>query len=240
VADPLEQFQIEPLLPISVGGLNLSFTNSSLWMAIAVGCAYLLVMAATRQGAMVPGRLQAAVEMLYEFVAGILRDAAGNEGMRFFPMVFTIFIFILLGNTLGMIPGAFTFTSHIIVTFSMAIFVVCAVTVIGILRHGWHFFSLFAPGGCPIYVMPLLIPIEILSYAMRPVSLSLRLAINMTAGHIMLATFAGFIIALGIFGILPLALTVALMGLELAIAFLQAYVFTVLSCIYLQDTIHLH
>jgi F-type H+-transporting ATPase subunit a len=153
-------------------------------------------------------------------------------------------MFILFGNVLGMVPGSFTYTSHIIVTFSMAIFVVTSVTIIGIVRHGWHFFSFFAPSGCPIYVMPLLVPIEILSYLIRPISLSVRLFVNMMAGHIMLKTFAGFIVALSGFylvpAVAPLALTVALSGLELAIAFLQAYVFTVLSCIYLQEAIHLH
>jgi F-type H+-transporting ATPase subunit a len=207
---------------------------------VAVALIYGLVMLGARHASMVPGRLQALIELSYEFIADMVGSTVGKDGRQYFPFFFTLFMFVLFGNALGMIPGGFTFTSHIIVTFSMAIFVIMAVTVIGIVRHGWHFFSLFAPGGCPIYVMPLLIPIEILSYAMRPISLSLRLAINMTAGHIMLVTFAGFIVALGVFGVLPLALTVALMGLELAIAFLQAYVFTVLSCIYLQDTVHLH
>jgi F-type H+-transporting ATPase subunit a len=237
---PLAQFRIHHILPITVGGVDLSFTNSSLWMAIAVLLVYGLVMLGARHGSMVPGRLQSLIELSYEFIADMVGSTIGKEGRRYFPFFFTLFMFVLFGNTLGLIPGGFTYTSHIVVTFSMAIFVICAVTVIGILRHGWHFFSLFAPGGCPIFVMPLLIPIELLSYAMRPISLSLRLAINMTAGHIMLATFSGFIIALGIFGLLPFALTVALYGLELAIAFLQAYVFTVLSCIYLQDTINLH
>jgi F-type H+-transporting ATPase subunit a len=237
---PLEQFEIHPILPINIGGLDLSFTNSALWMVIAAGLVYVLVMYGARHRSMVPGRLQSLVELSYEFIADMVGSTVGKEGVKYFPFFFTLFMFILFGNALGVIPGSFTFTSHIIVTFSTAIFVVTAVTLIGIIRHGWHFFSLFAPGGCPIYVMPLLVPIEILSYAMRPISLSLRLAINMTAGHIMLKTFAGFIIALGIFGFAPLALTIGLTGLELAIAFLQAYVFTVLSCIYLQDTMHLH
>jgi F-type H+-transporting ATPase subunit a len=237
---PLEQFEIHPILPISVGGIDLSFTNSALWMAIAVLLAYALVMLGARHASMVPGRLQSLVEMSYEFIGDMVGSTVGKDGRRYFPFFFTLFMFILFGNALGIVPGSFTYTSHIIVTFSTAIFVVVAVTIIGIVRHGWHFFSLFAPRGCPIYVMPLLVPIEILSYAMRPISLSLRLAINMTAGHIMLKTFAGFIVALGILGIAPFALTIGLTGLELAIAFLQAYVFTVLSCIYLQDTMHLH
>jgi F-type H+-transporting ATPase subunit a len=237
---PLEQFDIEPILSITVGGLDLSFTNSSLWMAIAVLLAYGLVMLGARNSAMVPGRLQSLIELAYDFVAGMVRENAGHEGRQYFPFFFTLFMFILFGNTLGMLPGSFTFTSHIIVTFSMAICVLTAVTVLGILKHRLHFVRFFAPGGVPGFVLPLLVPIEILSYLMRPVSLSLRLAINMTAGHIMLVTFAGFIVALGIFGIAPFALTVALVGLELAIAFLQAYVFTVLSCIYLHDCLYMH
>jgi F-type H+-transporting ATPase subunit a len=241
---PLEQFELHAILPIMVGDLNLSFTNSSLWMAIAVALIYGLVMLGTRHASMVPGRLQAVVELSYEFIAEMLGSTVGKEGRRYFPFVFSLFMFILFGNLLGMIPGSFTYTSHIIVTFSMAIFVVVGVTVVGLIRHGFHFFSFFAPSGCPIYVMPLLVPIEILSYLIRPISLSVRLFVNMMAGHIMLKTFAGFIIALGSYyvvpGIAPLALTIALTGLELAIAFLQAYVFTVLTCIYLQDAIHLH
>lgn len=237
---PLDQFGIQPLVEITVGKVDVSFTNSSLWMAIAVVLVYGLVMLGSRHGSMVPGRLQSLVEMSYEFIANMVESNVGREGRKYFPFIFTLFMFILFGNALGMIPGSFTFTSHIVVTFTMAIFVVTAVTVIGIVRHGWHFFSLFAPSGCPMIVMPLLIPIEILSYLIRPISLSVRLFVNMMAGHIMLKTFAGFIIALGVFGVAPLALTVGLSGLELAIAFLQAYVFTVLSCIYLQDAIHLH
>jgi F-type H+-transporting ATPase subunit a len=241
---PLEQFEIHPILPITIGGVDVSFTNSALWMAIAVVLVYGLVMLGSRHAGIVPSRLQSLVEMSYEFIGDMIGSTIGKEGRRYFPFIFTLFTFILFGNLLGMVPGSFTYTSHIIVTFSMAIFVVTAVTIIGIVRHGWHFFSFFAPSGCPIYVMPLLVPIEILSYLIRPISLSVRLFVNMMAGHIMLKTFAGFIVALGGFylvpAIAPLALTVALSGLELAIAFLQAYVFTVLSCIYLQDAIHLH
>ena len=241
---PLEQFEIQPILPITVGDLNLSFTNSSLWMVISVLLIYALVMLGSRHASMVPGRLQALLELSYEFIADMLGSTVGKDGRKYFPFVFTLFMFILFGNLLGMIPGSFTYTSHIIVTFSMAIFVVTAVTIIGIVRHGWHFVSFFAPSGCPIYVMPLLVPIEVLSYLIRPISLSVRLFVNMMAGHIMLKTFAGFIVALGGYylvpAVAPLALTVGLTGLELAIAFLQAYVFTVLTCIYLHDAIHLH
>lgn len=241
---PLEQFEVHHILPIEIGGLDVSFTNSSLWMAIAVVLVYTLVMVGSRHGSMVPGRLQALVEMSYEFIGDMIGSTVGKEGRKYFSFIFTLFMFILFGNALGMVPLSFTYTSHIIVTFAMAVFVVTAVTIIGIVRHGWHFFSFFAPSGCPIYVMPLLVPIEVMSYLIRPISLSVRLFVNMMAGHIMLKTFAGFIIALGSYylvpGIAPLALTVALTGLEIAIAFLQAYVFTVLTCIYLQDAIHLH
>ncbi len=244
MADPLHQFQITPIVPISVAGTDLSFTNSALWMVIASVAAYLLIMAGTRQHAMVPGRLQSAVEMMYEFVAGILRDATGKEGMRFFPIVFTIFLFILMGNMLGMIPGSFTFTSHIIVTFAMAIAVWLGVTAIGFWYHGAHFLHFFVPTGAPKAMLPLLIPIEMLSYCVRPISLSVRLFCNMMAGHTMLKVFAGFIISLSTFylvpAIAPLAITVVLIGFEFAVAFLQAYIFTVLTCIYLNDAIHMH
>jgi F-type H+-transporting ATPase subunit a len=244
VASPLEQFEITPLVPINVAGADLSFTNSSLWMAIAVGCAFLLIMAGTRQHAMIPGRLQAAVEMVYEFVAGILRDAAGKDGMRFFPIVFTIFMFILMGNTLGMIPGAFTFTSHIIVTFAMAVAVWIGVTIIGFWYHGANFLSFFVPHGAPKAMLPLLVPIEVMSYCVRPISLSVRLFCNMMAGHTMLKVFAGFIVSLGAYfvipGIAPMAITVVLFGFEFVVAFLQAYIFTVLTCLYLNDAIHMH
>ena len=244
MASPLEQFEITPLVPINVAGADLSFTNSSLWMAIAVGCAFLLIMAGTRQHAMIPGRLQAAVEMVYEFVAGILRDAAGKDGMRFFPIVFTIFMFILMGNTLGMIPGAFTFTSHIIVTFAMAVAVWIGVTIIGFWYHGAHFLSFFVPHGAPKAMLPLLVPIEVMSYCVRPISLSVRLFCNMMAGHTMLKVFAGFIVSLGAYfvipGIAPMAITVVLFGFEFVVAFLQAYIFTVLTCLYLNDAIHMH
>lgn len=242
--DPLHQFQITPIVPITVAGADVSFTNSSLWMAIAVAAAYLLVVAGTRQHAMVPGRLQSVVELTYEFVAGILRDAAGKEGMRFFPVVFTIFMFILMGNMLGMIPGSFTFTSHIIVTFFMAICVWVGVTVIGFWYHGPRFLGFFVPHGAPKFILPLMVPIEVISYCVRPISLSVRLFCNMMAGHTMLKVFAAFVVSLSAYfvipGILPAAITVVLLGFEFVVAFLQAYIFTVLTCLYLNDAIHMH
>ena len=244
MADPIHQFIITPILPITVGGVDLSFTNSSLWMALAVACAYLVVMAGTRQHAMVPGRLQAAVEMLYEFTANMLRDATGKEGMRFFPWIFTLFTFLLFGNLLGMVPGSYTFTSQIIVTFFMAMAVITAVTAIGFWKHGLKFFGFFVPHGAPSFILPLMVPIEILSYLVRPISLSVRLFCNMMAGHTMMKVFAGFIVSLGSYyvipGIAPLAITVLLTGFEIVVAILQAYVFTVLTCLYLNDALHMH
>jgi F-type H+-transporting ATPase subunit a len=242
--DPLHQFEIVRYLDVRVEGLDFSFTNSSLWMAFAVAGAYFLIMAGTRQHAMVPGRLQSVVEMLYEFVAGIVRESAGKEAMRFFPLIFTLFIFILIGNMLGMIPGSFTFTSHIIVTFFMAVAVFIGVTVLGFVIHGARFLTFFVPHGAPKAMLPLLVPIEILSYCVRPISLSVRLFVNMMAGHTMMKVFAGFVVSLGSYyvlpGIFPLAIAVALTGFEIAVAFLQAYIFTVLTCIYLHDAIHMH
>lgn len=240
MASPLEQFLIEPIVPITIGGIDVSFTNSSLWMAASVAAVHGFVMAGARRGAMVPGRLQSLVELAYEFVAGLVRENAGKEAMRFFPAVFTLFMFILAGNTIGMVPGAFTFTSHIIVTFFMAICVWLGVTLLGFWLHGVRFLSFFVPHGAPKLMLPLLVPIEVMSYCVRPISLSVRLFVNMMAGHTMLKVFAGFIVALGIFGIGPLAVTVALTGFEFVVAFLQAYIFTVLTCLYLHDAIYMH
>jgi F-type H+-transporting ATPase subunit a len=240
VASPLEQFEIKPIVNILIEGVDLSFTNSALWMVITSVVVYWLVVLGTRQHAMVPGRLQSVVEMAYEFVAGLIRENSGKEGMRFFPLIFTMFMFILMGNMLGMIPGSFTWTSHIIVTFFMAMCVWIGVTAYGFYLHGAKFLGFFEPHGAPVYMIPLLVPIEILSYCVRPISLSVRLFVNMMAGHAMMKVFAGFIVAMGVFGIAPLAVSVALTGFEIAVAFLQAYIFTVLTCIYLHDAIHMH
>jgi F-type H+-transporting ATPase subunit a len=209
-------------------------------MGIAVVAAYGLVMLGTRHAALVPGRLQSVVELAYEFVASMIRENAGKEGMKYFPAIFTLFMFVLFGNLLGMIPGSFTFTSHIIVTFAMAATVFVGVTAIGFAKHGAHYLSLFVPQGAPTAILPLLVPIEIISYCVRPISLSVRLFVNMVAGHTMLKVFAGFALGLGVLGVAPLAVTVAITGLEFVIAFLQAYIFTVLTCIYLNDALHLH
>ena len=237
---PLEQFEIHRLVPLEIGGVDISFTNSALFMvaSLAIGSGYLLL--GMRRRAVVPGRLQSLAELTYEFVGGLIRDTIGSEGRPYFPFIFALFVFILLGNVLGLLPYGFTFTSHIIVTFAMALVVFVGVTILGLVKHGMHFFSFFVPPGVPVAMWPLLIPIEIISYLSRPISLSVRLFANMLAGHTLLKVIAGFVAALGIFGIAPLALLVALTGLELVIAFLQAYVFAILTCLYINDAIHLH
>lgn len=245
MASPIEQFEIHPIVPIKLGDLDLSFTNSALWMVIAVTTASLFLALGARRRALVPGRWQVMSEIAYEFVANMIRDNVGDAGRRFFPYIFTLFMFILFGNLLGLIPGSFTFTSHIIVTLGMALTVFTAVTLVGIFKHGLHFFSFFVPSGVPALMMPLMIPIEVISYLSRPVSLSIRLFANMMAGHTMMKVFAGFVVPLGaatfgIGGLAPIAMDVALTGFELLVAFLQAYVFTVLTCLYLNDALHLH
>lgn len=238
---PLEQFQIHRLVPIRIGDLDLSFTNSALFMVIAVLAITLLMTQGIKARALVPGRIQSLVEMSYEFIANMVQDNVGKAGMQYFPFIFSLFMFILFANLLGMVPFSFTTTSHIIVTFAMALVVFLGVTVIGFARHGMHYLKLFVPGGVPVFMLPLLVVIEVISYLIRPVSLSVRLFANMTAGHTMLKVFAGFVISLGVLaGWAPLAFVVALTGLEILIAFLQAYVFTVLTCIYLNDAVHMH
>ena len=237
---PLAQFEIHQIVPIKIGGVDVSFTNSSLLMVIAVALATLFLMLGMRRGALVPGRWQSAAEVTYEFVAGLLRETVGQEGRRFFPFVFTLFLFILFGNMLGLMPYSFTFTSHIIVTFALAAVVFVGVTIVGFAKHGLRFFTFFVPPGAPILMWPLLIPIEVISYLSRPISLSVRLFANILAGHTLLKVIAGFVAVLGVAGVLPLAVVVALTGLEMLIAFLQAYVFAILTCLYLNDALHLH
>jgi F-type H+-transporting ATPase subunit a len=239
-ANPLHQFTIERIVPMHIGKLDVSFTNSALFMVVAVLLITALVLLTTRGARLVPNRWQSVTELLYETIAKMIDEYVGHGGESYFPFVFTLFMFILFGNFLGMIPYAFTFTSHIIVTFAMAAVVFIGVTVIGIARHGLRFLSLFVPHGVPAWLLPLLVPIEMISYFIRPFTLSIRLFANMVAGHAMLAIFAGFVVGLGIFGFLPLAVTSALILLELLVAGLQAYVFAVLTCLYLRDAIHLH
>ncbi|MGY8959128.1 MAG: F0F1 ATP synthase subunit A [Alphaproteobacteria bacterium] len=240
MASPLHQFEIHPIIPITLGNTDVSFTNSSLFMVITLGLVSAFMILGMRRSAIVPGRWQCAAELAYEFVAGLLRDTVGQEGRKYFPFVFTLFMFILCGNLLGMVPYTFTSPSHIVVTFALAFVIFIGVTVLGFAKHGMHFFSFFVPPGTPLPMYPLLIPIEVISYLSRPISLSVRLFANMLAGHTLLKVIAGFVAALGFFGVLPLAFVVALTGLEILIAFLQAYVFTILTCLYINDALHLH
>ena len=241
MANPLQQFEVKTLIPIHMGGVDASFTNASMFMMFAVAGVATFLMLSMRGRALVPTRWQSLAELSYEFIAGMVRDNVGNEGRKYFPFVFSLFMFILFANLIGLLPYSFTFTSHIIVTFAMAITVFLGVTVIGIVRHKLHFLSFFMPAGVPAVMAPILIPIEIVSYLSRPVSLSIRLFANMMAGHTMMKVFAGFVIPLGILGgWAPLAVDVALTGFEFLVAFLQAYVFTILTCLYLNDAIHLH
>ncbi len=240
MASPVEQFKLKSLVPLELGGVDLSFTTSSLWMTVTVATVTAFLTLSMRGGRLVPGRWQSMAEMSYEFIANMIRENVGAEGRKYFPFIFTLFMFILVGNLVGMIPFAYTFTSQIIVTFVMAATIFVGVTVIGLIRHGLHFFSLFVPSGTPLILAPLLIPIEIISYFVRPVSLSVRLFANMMAGHTMMKVFGGFTVLLGVLGFAPIILLVALTGFEIMVAVLQAYVFTVLTCLYLNDAIHLH
>src|SRR5918995_4438055 len=239
MASPIEQFQIKPLIPV------LNFTNSSLFMVGATAAIVGGLLYATHHRAVVLGRAQAVAETLHDFVAGTLRDAAGDEGMKFFPLVFSLFMFVLTANLLGMIPGFFTVTSHIIVTFALAMLVIGAVVVYGFIKHGTHFLGLFVPSGVPGWLLPFIVVIELISFLSRPISLSLRLFANMLAGHIALKVFAGFVVALlgaggalSILAPLPLLMAVSFLSREFLVAALQAYVFTVLTCIYLNDALH--
>lgn len=247
-ADPIHQFIIKPIVPLHAGGIDISFTNSALWMIIGVLVSTITLTLATRKKALVPGRLQAMSEMLYEFIGGMIRENTGTAGMRYFPLIFTLFMVVLMGNLLGMIPFSFTYTSHIIVTAGLALMIFFIVLLIGIFHHGVRFFSLFVPPGVPFWLFPLIIPIELISFLVRPVTLSVRLFANMMAGHLMLKVFAGFSVAMLLAygaagfaaGLVPMAFNVVLISFEMLIALLHAYVFTVLSCIYLKDTVELH
>ncbi|HLB06828.1 MAG TPA: F0F1 ATP synthase subunit A [Alphaproteobacteria bacterium] len=236
---PLDQFRIERYVEIDLGGFDASFTNSAALMTAAVIITTALMVFGMRPRALIPGRLQSIAELSYEMIANMLGETLGPEGRRYFPWIFSLFMFLLLGNTLGLIPYSFTFTSHIAVTFILAAVVFVAVIVIGLIRHRLKFFSLFLPPDVPLWLSPLLVPIEIVSFLARPISLSVRLFANMMAGHTMMHVFAGFVFSLGFLGFAPLAFIVALFGLETIIAVLQAYVFTILTCLYLKDAIHL-
>ena len=243
--DPIHQFALHPVVSIQVAGHDVSLTNSGLYMLLAVAIACLLVAIGARGGSGVPGRMQALAEMAYEFIAGMVRSAAGEAGMRFFPLVFCIFFFIVICNLIGIIPYSFTVTSQIIVTAAFALLVFFTVVIVGIKDHGLHFFKVFVPPDVPIYILPLVVAIEIFSFFVRPVSHSVRLFANMLAGHITLNVFGSFVVMLlgagalfKAFAVLPFLMTIGLFALELLVAFLQAYVFAMLTCMYLNDALH--
>ena len=237
---PLSQFEIKRWVPIEIGDVDVSLTNSAAFMLLTVVAIGVFLILGMRRPAMVPGRWQSMVELSYVFIANLVKDTVGAEGRPYFPFIFAVFMFVLVGNLIGMVPYGFTFTSHIIVTFTMAMVVFLGVTLIALIKHKMHFFTFFMPPGVPLIMAPLLVPIEIISYLSRPMSLSVRLFANMLAGHTLLKVFAGFVVALGLFGVFPLAFVVVLTGLEIVIAFLQAFVFTILTCLYLNDALHLH
>ena len=238
---PLEQFEIVPYMHTEIGGYDISFTNSSFAMVLTVAAITLFLTFSVNTRSIIPSRLQLISELSYNFIAQLLSDTVGKQGRKYFPFVFTIFMFVLVGNMVGMLPYSFTFTSHIIVTFALAAVVFIGVTVIAFIKHGLHFFSFFVIPGLPWYMLPLLIPIEVISYLSRPISLSVRLFANMLAGHTLIKVFAMFVISMPFYtGVLPLAFIVALTGLEILIAFLQAYVFAILTCLYINDALHLH
>lgn len=243
--DPIHQFHINKLVDLHVGGFDVSFTNSALFMVVTLVVASAFLYVATSSRALIPSRLQSVAEMSYEFVANMLRDAAGKQGMKFFPLVFSLFMFVLVANLLGMFPYFYTVTSQIIVTFFLAMVVIMTVVIYGFYKHGLHFLKLFVPSGVPGILLPLVVAIEIISFLSRPISLSVRLFANMLAGHITLKVFSGFVVSLSALGtvgiagaVLPLGMAVALTGLEFLVAFLQAYVFAVLTCMYLNDAVH--
>ena len=238
---PLEQFEIIPIIDIKSGNIDLSFTNSSVSMVLTVALITFFITLSVNTRSIVPSRLQLLSELSYNFIAQLLNDTVGKEGRRYFPFVFSIFMFVLIGNMVGMVPYSFTFTSHIIVTFALATVVFIGVTILAFIKHGFRFFSFFIIPGLPWYMLPLLIPIEVISYLSRPISLSVRLFANMLAGHTLIKVFAMFVITMPFYsGVLPLAFIVALTGLEILIAFLQAYVFAILTCLYINDALHLH
>jgi len=241
-ANPMHQFQVYKIGPeISLGGINLSFTNASLFMSISSALILIFLFLGTKKKSLVPTKIQFITEASYTFVAKMINDTAGSGAKSFFPFIFTLFMFVLFANMVGMLPYSFTVTSHIIVTFVLAAIVFIGVTILGFIKHGFKYLELFVPKGVPIILLPLIVVIEIISYLSRPVSLSVRLFANMMAGHTMLKVFGGFVISLGLLGgWLPLGFSVALTGLEILVAFLQAYVFAILTCIYLNDALNLH
>ena len=240
VQNPLEQFQIVPLIPIRSGAMDISFTNSSQFMVITTIAIMVLFMLGLSKRSIVPNRFQMICELSYNFIANLLRANVGDQGRSYFPFIFSLFMFVFFCNLIGLIPYTFTVTSHIIVTFAFAGLIFIGVTLIGFIKNGFGYLRMFYPSGVPVYMAPIIIPIEVISYLTKPVSLSVRLMANMLAGHSIIKIFAGFIVMMGFFGVIPLAGLVAIYALETFIAFLQAYIFTILTCIYLNDALHPH
>lgn len=247
MANPIHQFVIDRQIELDIAGIDVSFTNSSMWMTIALVTSIVLLSLSMKKKSMIPGRMQMVAELLYKFVADMVRDTIGTKGARYFPFVFTLFIFVLMGNLLGLVPYSFTYTSHLAVTGGLALMIFVMVIGFGLFNHGLKFFSLFAPAGVPWFIYPVLVPIEVISFFVRPLTLSVRLFANMMAGHIMLKVVAGFAIGAAgmgagyvVLGIFPALINMLLMAFELLVAFIQAYVFAILTCVYLKDTVELH
>jgi F-type H+-transporting ATPase subunit a len=237
---PLAQFTIERLIPLHLGRIDVSYTNSALMMTIVVVLITGLLVFATRRAQLVPGRLQSVAELIYEFTARMVDENLGAEGRAFFPFIFSLFTFLLFGNLISLIPFSYSFTAQIVVTAALALFVFLLVTIVAFVRHGFYFFSFFLPEGTPLIMAPLIIPIEIVSYLARPVTLAIRLFANMMAEHALMVIFAGFAVALGYFFFLPVLIDVAIYALEVIVFSLQAYIFAILSVLYLRDALYLH
>jgi F-type H+-transporting ATPase subunit a len=240
--NPMTQFQVYRIGPeIKVGAFDISFTNASLFMVVSSLAILIIFNLGSKKNSLLPNKLQLMSELSYTFVSKMIADTAGSKARPYFAFIFSLFMFVLFCNMFGMIPYTFTVTSHIIVTFVLASFIFISITVIGFIKHGFGYLKLFVPSGVPVVLLPLIVVIEIISYLSRPISLSVRLFANMMAGHTMMKVFGGFVISLGIVGgWLPLSFSVALTGLEILVAFLQAYVFAILTCIYLNDALNLH
>ncbi len=241
-ANPMSQFDVYRIGPeIKIGAFDISFTNASLFMIISTVSILIVFNLGSKRNSVLPNKMQLLAELSYTFVAKMISDTAGSKAKPYFAFIFSLFMFVLFCNMFGMIPYTFTVTSHIIVTFILASFIFIGVTIIGFIKHGFGYLKLFVPSGVPAVLLPLIVVIEIISYLSRPISLSVRLFANMMAGHTMMKVFGGFVISLGLVGgWLPLSFSVALTGLEILVAFLQAYVFAILTCIYLNDALNLH
>lgn len=240
-ASPLDQFNIVPLIPLEIGGYDLAFTNSSLFMALGLFLTLALMILPMRRAAEIPQGWQHIPEILYGFVRNLVADVSGNAALRYVPFVFSIFMTVFMGNMLGMLPYSFTYTSHIIVTGVLGLLVISAVIILGFIHQGWHFLSVFAPPGLPKFIYLILVPIEVIAFMSRPLTLAMRLCANMTAGHTVLKVFALFCVQLGlIFGMAPMLMNAVIVALELLLSSLQAYIFAILTCVYLKDAVEAH